>query len=316
MNHSNYKGLTRREVISKAGSGLLVALLASKVSAASGLLKSTSGFHLEHAPDSNPGIITTNTTDGRTVKVTVWHGRGKKKGLILFSHGLGSSPDKYNRLMKPWSDAGYDILAPMHVDSADHPDRDKYKQEESWPTRLHDMKAVAALYPQERFIAAGHSYGGMVALTLGGATPLYPPGFTGKMDDPNAIASLALSPPGPIPVLLPAEAYNTISVPAFIQTGTLDVFQPDGPPWQSHLTAYEHAPVGDKYALVLDGVDHGFGGLIYNLEKKGNSQEDQLQILIQQSQLFIDGYGAGSNAAKLKLRKMIGKNGLADLSCK
>lgn len=262
-------------------------------------------------------VLKTTAEDKRGVAATYVPARGQHRGVILFSHGFRSAPKHYARLFRPWSEAGYEIYAPLHIDSVEHPDYEQYPQEASWPTRLHDMRAVAKLAAQNHFIAAGHSYGAMVALTLGGAVPAAPPGFTvDSMRDTRAQAALSLSPPGIIPGLISPEGYSKLAVPALVQTGDRDSFVPEIP-WQSHLIAYDQAPAGDKYSLVLDDVDHGFGGLIYDpIMFAFKDQRAQLDEMIRLSLLFLSAFSAGDATAKSQLDNEVGRPGIAHLTRK
>lgn len=267
------------------------------------------------SPPSASRLITIYTDDQRSVAVTVLPAQIPRRGVLLFSHGYRSAPKHYHRLFQAWSDAGYDIYAPLHIDSAEYPDYEQYPQEMSWPTRLYDMRAAAAVANTDRFIAAGHSYGAMVALTLGGATTAVPPGFTTQsMRDQRVVAALSLSPPGAIPGLISPEGYRTIAVPALVQTGDRDTFVPEIP-WQSHLIAYEQAPAGAKYSLVLEGVDHGFGGLIYDpIMFAFNDQRAQLGEMIRFSLLFMNAFDGSDTAAKKRLDDAVGLAGSAHLA--
>lgn len=262
-------------------------------------------------------IVNIATDDGRHVDVTFFRARGVRRGTILFSHGLRSAPKFYTRLFEPWSEAGYDVYAPLHLDSIDYPDYQRYRQEASWPARLHDMRAVAKFAAQDRFIAAGHSYGAMVALTLGGAATAVPPGFTlESMQDHRVIAALSLSPPGVIPGLISTDTYSTVTVPTLVQTGDRDSFVPEIP-WQSHLLAYDKAPAGHRYSLVLEGVDHGFGGLIYDpIMFAFKDQRAQLDEAMRLSVLFLNAFGTGDAAALSELNRFAGQPGVAQLSQK
>ncbi len=254
-----------------------------------------------------PTIVAVKTAGGRISNVTHWRAP-VRRGTILFSHGALSSPAKYDPLILPWVAAGFDVWAPLHVDSTDHPDTKAFPGLASWRARIEDMRALSAHVGGNGHIAAGHSYGGLTALTLGGARAVVPDGVTGSLRDPRTRAVVAFSPPGLAPGLVDGPGYAGLAVPAFIQTGDKDL--PPGPPstvidpdaWKKHLLAYDSAaPGGSRYALILDGVDHYFGGLICSPERPGPRQTLQLQQAVALSRLFLQGYGSGSASARASL---------------
>lgn len=240
---------------------------------------------------------------GRAVPLWRWKPNGARRGAIAFSHGAQSAPWKYRNLLQPWADAGYEILAPLHVDSTDHPRTKEFPGSASWKARIEDMRAVSAAIPDARFLAAGHSYGALTALTMGGAEAVMPDGLEGTQRQSRVAAVVAFSPPAPIPTLIPQEGYARIAVPALIQTGDQDVARGATDPagWRGHLAAYEAAPTGgDRYALVLAGVDHYFGGLICR-EIEAERQTAQLGQAIALSTLFIDAFLRGDAKARAGL---------------
>lgn len=253
--------------------------------------------------------IRLNAPDGRSIMVSEWRPRGRERGLILFSHGNGSAPRFYNALINVWSAHGWRVLAPVHVDSNEHPDTAKFPGLASWKARIEDMRALSAHIGQRPWVAAGHSYGALVALTLGGAAAVTPQGLSGSLDDPNARAVVAFSPPAPVPVLITSAGYGALKVPALIQTGTNDVPQmpagmPPLPPesWTGHLAPFEAAKAGgDRYGLVLEGVDHYFGGAICRFDLPGPHQTKRLEDASRISTLFLAGLGAGDRRAKQQL---------------
>jgi hypothetical protein len=253
------------------------------------------------APALAHGSSTTiKASDGRSVKVSIWPAAGSQKGVILFSHGALSAPEQYARLLGPWSMAGFKILAPLHVDSTEHPDNVPHaKAMDSWRCRILDMQALCDFAAAPGYIAAGHSYGALTALTLGGAEGVRPVGVTGPFIEPLAKAVVAFSPPGPIPALMTREGYGHLGVPALIETGTADT-PPGvmgGGDFHAHLAAYDAAPPGDKYALVLDGVDHYFGGLLCKADVPGPPQTAGLANAVAVSTAFLQAYGSGDAKA-------------------
>lgn len=235
---------------------------------------------------------------GRICRTWLYEPQGSAVGSVFFGHGAASAPWKYEALFGPWMRAGYRVLAPLHVDSTDHPDRASFAGMASWAARIEDMRAVTAAIKDPHYIAAGHSYGAMAALALGGAMPLLPDGVTGPIADPRAKLVLAFSPPGAMPPLIDAAGYAGLAVPALIQTGTADI-PPGAPGWEGHLLAFETPKAGgDRFALVLDGVDHYFGGAICRPELPGPKQLAQLDRAAALSVQMLKGWAEGDEAAR------------------
>lgn len=246
-----------------------------------------------------------HASDGRAIAISEWLPRGRGRGIILFSHGALSSPHLYEAIIAPWVTAGFRVLAPLHVDSAEHPETAKFPGLASWKARIEDMRALSAHIGKRPWIAAGHSYGGLVALTMGGSAAIPPPGIEGALSDPNVRAVLAFSPPAPIPVLITREGFAALKVPALIQTGTAD--DPPGPEgWEGHLASFEAAaPGGHRYGLVLDGVDHYFGGAICRYEAPGPRQLARLDDANRIAGLFLTGFATGSASARRALNAAV-----------
>lgn len=244
---------------------------------------------------------------GREIRVSEWKPRGQAKALVLFSHGAASSPRFYEAIFGPWLAAGFHILAPLHVDSIEHPRTKDFPGLASWKARLEDMRLLSAHVGKRPWIAAGHSYGGLVALTMGGAAAVPPEGWSGPLHDANARAVVAFSPPAPIPVLCTAEGYGKVAVPALVQTGTADLLPGmTGEGWRGHLVPYEAAaPGGNRYGLVLEGVDHYFGGAICRYDLPGPKQLDRLADATRISTLFVDAYGLGDKGAVRRLDALV-----------
>jgi pimeloyl-ACP methyl ester carboxylesterase len=243
---------------------------------------------------------------GRKVDVWRWKARGKRKGRIHFSHGNFSSPVKYSRLLEAWAAEGWEVLAPLHVDSTDHPDAKRFGPMDSWSTRLEDLALLSNSAGKRPYIAAGHSYGALMALCLGGARPLLP----GASRDPKVPAIIALSPPGPMPGFVDAAGYGSLAVPALIQTGDKDVF-PGMPPedWRLHLTAFEAPKAeGKLYALTLAGADHYLGGVYGRPELPGPKAEDGFRDLLRISAAFLQHYGSGQRGAGWALDRFVTEN--------
>ncbi len=251
--------------------------------------------------------VAIRTADGRRSSVTRWVPR-RRVGTILFSHGALSAPWKYEALIAPLVAAGWEVWAPLHVDSTDHPDAKRFPGLASWPARIEDMRALANHVGVASYVAAGHSYGALGALTLGGALPTRPPGIVGPLADRRVSCVLALSPPGAGMGLIDAAGFAGLARPALIQTGTRDIppGATDADAWRSHLAAFEAAaPGGDRYGLVLDGADHYFGGLICRPEVPGPPQREQLDRAVAVSRLFLDSCARRDRTARAALMRWV-----------
>jgi predicted alpha/beta-hydrolase family hydrolase len=238
--------------------------------------------------------------DGREASIWHWQPAQASKGAIVFSHGAESAPWKYARIIACWLADGFEVWAPWHVDSRDHPRNADYPGLRTWQARIEDMRVAAALV-EAPYVVAGHSYGALTALVVAGAQGDRPKGISGPLHDPAAQCVIALSPPPPIPGLISHEGYGAVRVPALIQTGDHDVFPgtpftPDA--WRVHLPAYEAGdPSGERYLLLLDGVDHYFGNAICEPDLPAPPQVEQLAALLAVTGLFIEAFFPQSNEA-------------------
>lgn len=191
----------------------------------------------------------------RSTKLTVWR-PAKPKGVVLFSTGHGSWPERYALLVDLLTASGFAVFAPLHVDSMHYPDRAKFSPQAGFSERLADMKATSgyanAALPGLPVIAVGHSFGTLIALCLGGSL-----GYFGNFRNPAVKAVLGFSTPGKIPGLVQPSAYATLAVPTFVITGTKDVVPTFAENPADHLFPIESSPVGGKFAIVLNGADHG-----------------------------------------------------------
>lgn len=257
------------------------------------------------AATAAPRVMRLAATPTREVEVTRWSAVGKRAGTIAFSPGFGSSPRFYPDFVQAWTGAGYDVIAPLHVDSRDHPNPGAFAGAAGWAARIEDMRAVARLIDGP-YVAAGHSFGALNALVLGGAGAVVPPGVQAPLADSRVLCVLAFSPPPPIPSLIPEAGYAMLAAPALVQTGTRDVLPAptiDPESWRGHLTAFAQSPMtGDHYGLILIGVDHYFGGLICDPARKGPDQRAALTLATQASLAFLARNAVHSRSADIRGR--------------
>lgn len=227
--------------------------------------------------------------DGRVVPLRQWDPPGAARSLIGFSHGANSRPDKYDRLCERLAAAGHRVIAPLHADSPDHPGGGNIPREAGIPMRLADMRAVVATAGELPVIAAGHSYGALIAQMLGGAGPT----------PPEAVkAVLAWSPPGPFPPALAASSWASLQRPQLVVTGTADTLPMMAPTWDVHRVSFDVAP-GPSALFVGAGVDHYFGNIICRPERTEPPQTAQFDDATAISLAFLDAVLAGRPFAAL-----------------
>lgn len=231
-------------------------------------------------------IVSLATQDGRDIPVRVLTPEGCSVcPLIIFSHGANSTFDRYDALFLHIAKAGYRIAAPNHTDSEAHPDRGSYKRSDWLSTRLEDYDAVAARYETNYRVAAGHSFGALIAQIAGGTeTPSNVK--INPMYFPKAI--LAYSPPGPIPNYIGPEGWLQIKVPSLVTTGTDDIVPKIAEQWELHLVSYESAPADLSYALIYEGMDHYMNGAyVRETEPTSEARNKAMKHIVDASLFFL-----------------------------
>jgi hypothetical protein len=210
---------------------------------------------LVRAALAGPEVVDLAVSADRSTKLSIWRPAGTPRGVLLFSTGQGSWPERYDAMIGALVADGYAVLGPLHVDSIHHPDREKFTAQAGFFARVADMKATSAhaakTFPGVPVAAMGHSYGSLIALGMGGALANLLP-----LRDASVSAVLAFSSPGAIPGLVRPGAYASLAVPAMLVTGNKDVVEGFVANPADHLLPIETSPVGGKYALVVAGADH------------------------------------------------------------
>jgi pimeloyl-ACP methyl ester carboxylesterase len=214
--------------------------------------------------------ITLTAASGRRILVDLTYPETCPPNLppIVFSHGANAAPDRYRLLLDAWAEGGFAVAAPLHVDSEDHPDRAEYDAAAIRSTRIEDYAAVDAMLlaaPElaRAVIAAGHSYGALIAQLAGGARladglPI--------LSARRPVAVIALSPPPPMPQVIDADGWSSLAAPMLTVTGTRDIMPGFVDRWEQHLAGYHAQRCQDANALVFGGMDHYFGGAFGRLK--------------------------------------------------
>ena len=217
--------------------------------------------------------------------------------VIIFSHGAYSTYGRYDVLLEDWAEHGYVVAAPLHVDSEEHPDRALFKDVDSQPLRLEDYVAASDMFAAPDYslnglhfsgtqIAAGHSYGGLIAEIAGGAEASSGGmTFTGAAIAPSAI--IALSPPGVMSGRFDLEGYSKISKPLLVVTGTTDTLPGFIDDWQTHLDSFEASQTSMSYALIFDQMNHYFNGAFCRITPEGANSTAAINTLNSQILAFL-----------------------------
>jgi predicted dienelactone hydrolase len=226
---------------------------------------------------------------GRETEATVW-APAKPTGVALFSTGHGSWPARYAAVAQVLAGRGIATVAPLHVDSMHHPDRERFTLEAGFGERIADLRAASAhaarTWPGLPMVAAGHSFGSLSALCLAGALP-----YAGAFRDPAVRAVLAFSSPGRIPGLVQPTAYAGVAVPLLMVTGTADLVPGFVTDSADHLLAPQTV-AGPSYALVIEGGGH-------ELVAATDGRFERARPL---AELFVQAHGLGDRAAAGRLR--------------
>ena len=227
------------------------------------------------AGESPVGVIPEGTVRdaerGKDVLFTVeYPTRPGSYPLILFSHGFGATRQAYVGLSSHWSSQGYVVIKPAHSDSGKVQAADAWRDQTpaDWRNRVRDVTAILdgldrieESYPElkgkidrNKIAVGGHSYGAFTAMLLGGAKTY--PGAT-SYADPRVKAIVIMSPQGPSDTFgLTSDSFREMRIPTLFMTGTLDrgMAENETPEWRRQ--AYELAPAGDKWLVVLEGARH------------------------------------------------------------
>lgn len=222
--------------------------------------------------------------DGREISVRILNPSAKcdECAPILFSHGAFSTADSYDAILRPLANAGHTVFIPQHVDAADFPNRDDFGPDQWLPLRLEDAASVIEQLikpPGEApssldWIAAGHSFGALVAQILGGADH---PSATPVLNSVSAPARvIALSPPGAVEDYIEPTIFESIDSPMLVVTGTDDIVPIFAEEWCDHLISHKRAR--QSTALVFNDIDHYFNGLYGRIIERDGSADDKSLI--------------------------------------
>jgi dipeptidyl aminopeptidase/acylaminoacyl peptidase len=186
-----------------------------------------------------------DATPSRTLETTLHLPVGEAPApLIVFSHGYGGHPSKFDRLLTSWAEAGYAVAAPAFpltndtVDEAMRVIGDGANQPADIVFVLDQLLSgeYAERFDTDRLAAAG--------LSLGGFTT-YLAAIDETSGDPRVSSAIVMGAVPPGPDFVPRE------IPVMVMHGELDPVMPVG-----LATATEALLTGPSYMVTLLGAFH------------------------------------------------------------
>lgn len=236
---------------------------------------------------AEPSANETVLAGERAVDVSIW-AADNPRGIILFGHGFNSNPERYDALLSGWAEAGYQVYAPLAVDSLKHPDNAAYNPQTATQARIETLQTmrghIAAKHPDLPIILAGHSFGSLMSLLGGGASFV-----GGTLDGPPVAGVLAFSSAGALPQLLGSDPYASLDVPMLMITGTDDTVPQFVPDWRAHRLPFDTSPAGDKYLATVEDGGH-------SLVRLADPRDAKTMPLL--TRLFLDAYAGGDERAR------------------
>lgn len=246
-----------------------------------------------------PARIWLDAPDGRRIDVSVWEAVNEQ-GVVVFSHGFNSDPERYARIIPEWVEQGFTVVAPLHIDSLRHPDHEGATNEQAFATRIMDLAVTRGFVKVTRagtpIIAAGHSFGSLMSLISGGAATV-----AGAQHDPDVKAVVALSSAGDIPGVVDPQTWAGMKVPVLMITGDADLVPGWVTDWTAHRAPFARSPAGDKMLLVFEGGDHSL---------VRNADEADFDLIARTTVTFMEAYGLGDPEARQALETLTAPAGV------
>lgn len=228
--------------------------------------------------------------DGRTIDLSVWTA-AEERGVVVFSHGFNGAPAAYRRILSAWVAHGYTVVAPLHVDSLQHPQHDDYDGRAAFSTRIMDLAVargfVKATHPGKPVIAAGHSFGSLMSVIEAGAVTV-----AGPLGDPDVRGVIAFSSAGDLPGVIMPTTYDGLNAPLLMITGDRDLVPGYVTDWRAHRSPFDRSPAGDKTLMIFEGADH---------QLVGRADDAAFAVIVAATEAFLDAHALGDASAEASL---------------
>lgn len=239
--------------------------------------------------------------------------------VIVLSHGFGDSLDGYGPLVDYWTEQGFAVVQPTHLDSRTLalPPTDP-RTPRIWRQRIEDVKAVidhlevaeravpGLELDRERIFVAGHSWGAQTVSTLLGARVVgEPDDFTDARVKAGVLFAITgtggadLSPFAAENFSFMSPDFSGMTAPALIVAGDKDdsPLSVRGPDWFTDAYRLSPAP---KSLLTLFGAEHTLGGIhAYRSADTTDESPERVALIQRLSTAFLRGTFADEDATPL-----------------
>jgi len=196
--------------------------------------------------------------------------------LVVFSHGLGGSRDRYSYVGRHWASYGYAALHLTHAGSdaealrgpgglparslADFLSDPSVRRERPLDVsfaldQLRDDPELSKLVDLSRVAVAGHSAGAHTALALVGMTFDLPGQPAACFRDERVRAAIAMSPQAVGRLGLTEDSWSHIDRPVLSITGTKDYELGLGTAARRRM-GFDRSEGPDQYLLTIDNATH------------------------------------------------------------
>lgn len=285
-------------------------------------------------------VIVSNTFDvkdsarQRIIPVRVYLPETKQPApVILFSHGLGGSRDNNPYLGNHWAKRGYIVVFIQHPGSDESVWKDvslgqrmgAMKQAASPGNFVERNKDVPAVIDaltswnadkenplHDRFDLkhigmSGHSFGAVTTQSMAGQSAA---GGRVSFAEPRLTAAVMMS-PSPPAMGDPAKAFQSITIPCLLMTGTLDNSPIGNSSAEDRLRVFPNLTNAPAWQVVFDGATHmSFG----ERDLRGNSEIGNRyhKVILALTSAFWDAQLRGSADAKTWLNGAGAKSLMVD----
>lgn len=240
--------------------------------------------------------------------------------VILFSHGLGGSRNGNEYLADQWSARGYVCVFIQHPGSDESLWKNKGRLKGylalkkavnagNFMQRVKDISAVIDKLEEwnasqdndlngrldlKNIGMSGHSFGAVTTQAVGGE--LFKKGEL-SFADKRIKAAVAMSPSAPKDEKEQAYAFDKVTIPWMIMTGTKDVAPIADQTVDLRLKVFPLLPPGDKYGIVLYNAEHSaFGDRSLPSDKEPRNPNHH-KVILALSTAFFDSYLKHDQAA-------------------